>query len=90
MPRLASDCTSVWCSILSITGTSYTLSAVFLSSPCHQRKGETYHFDAVYWVFCKNNFMMNFKGGKKCRGGFKSSVNGRQIFDMLPKPSALG
>lgn len=45
--------------------------------------------------FCKNNFMMNFRGeGKKCSrreggGGFKSSVNGRQIFDMLPKPSAF-
>lgn len=66
----------------------------FLLPVSEKGEGETYYFDAVYWVFCtkKNNFMMNFLKGeeKKCRGSFKSSVNGRQIFDMLPKPSALG
>lgn len=41
----------------------------------------------------KNNFMMNFREERKKikrSGGFENSANGRQIFDILPKPSALG
>lgn len=90
VPRLPSDCTSLWCSILSIT--RLTLSAVFFSSPCRQMKGKTYHFDAVYWVFAKITlwWILRERKKKSCRGGFKSSINGRQIFDKPPKPSVLG
>lgn len=62
-------------------------------------KGGAYHFDAVYCVLSKkkrnnNHFMINLREGEKKKknveGASKSSVNGRQIFDRRPKPSALG
>lgn len=67
--------------------TGYTLRVVFF---CHRRKGENITLMMFTGYFEKNNFMMNFRGEKKVAEGFKSSVNRRQIFDMLPEPSALG
>lgn len=87
MLRLASDCTSrvAWHSFNN-RDELYAKRLMLFFSLSSEEKGEKYHFEAVYWVFCKNNFMMNFRGEEKksVEGASKVALTGDRFLTCFP------